>query len=280
MPTLRLRAACLLAVVGSDAAFLSGGMAPRTPAMRRAAPRPLIRMQEAEAPEPEAGAAAADTTSAAEKWASRQEPAAAAPAAAPVPAPVVAAVDQAELDFEERLAMLASQVRHAPSASGSGLGGRAGGRLGGGVGVTAETGRERAPLSVAVARAVRPALTHTLTHTGSASASAHTPHSPTASDASTDPGVCAGREGPVQDGEHREGAGRELDLALLLRAVQAGTPALHAHRVCPACLPTSDSLLLLPPLLHPLPCSLLLLLLSRPPSTRCASRTSTRSRGL
>ena len=121
MPTLRLRAACLLAVVGSDAAFLSGGMAPRTPAMRRAAPRPLIRMQEAEAPEPEAGAAAADTTSAAEKWASRQEPAAAAPAAAPVPAPVVAAVDQAELDFEERLAMLASQVRHAPS--GSGLGG-------------------------------------------------------------------------------------------------------------------------------------------------------------
>ena len=171
MPTLRLRAACLLAVVGSDAAFLSGGMAPRTPAMRRAAPRPLIRMQEAEAPEPEAGAAAADTTSAAEKWASRQEPAAAAPAAAPVPAPVVAAVDQAELDFEERLAMLASQVRHAPS--GSGLGGRAGGR----VGVTAETRRERAPLSVAVARAVRPALTHTLTHTGSASASAH-PHTP------------------------------------------------------------------------------------------------------
>lgn len=78
--------------------------------MRRAAPRPLIRMQEAEAPEPEAGAAAADTTSAAEKWASRQEPAAAAPAAAPVPAPVVAAVDQAELDFEERLAMLASQI--------------------------------------------------------------------------------------------------------------------------------------------------------------------------
>ena len=216
MPTLRLRAACLLAVVGSDAAFLSGGMAPRTPAMRRAAPRPLIRMQEAEAPEPEAGAAAADTTSAAEKWASRQEPAAAAPAAAPVPAPVVAAVDQAELDFEERLAMLASQVRHAPSGSGSGLGGRAGGR----VGVTAETRRERAPLSVAVARAVRPALTHTLTHTASASASA--PPAPTASDASTDPGVCAGREGPVQDGEHREGAGRELDLALLLRAVQAG----------------------------------------------------------
>ena len=116
MASLRLRAACLLAVVGSDAAFLSGAAAPRTPAMRRAAPRPVVLMQEAEAPEPEAGAAS-DTMSAAENWASRQEPAPAAPAAAPVAAPVVAAVDQAELDFDERLAMLASQAS-APEGQG------------------------------------------------------------------------------------------------------------------------------------------------------------------
>ena len=120
MASLRLRAACLLAVVGSDAAFLSGAAAPRTPAMRRAAPRPVVLMQEAEAPEPEAGAAS-DTMSAAENWASRQEPAPAAPAAAPVAAPVVAAVDQAELDFDERLAMLASQAS-APEGQGEGQG--------------------------------------------------------------------------------------------------------------------------------------------------------------
>ena len=122
MASLRLRAACLLAVVGSDAAFLSGAAAPRTPAMRRAAPRPVVLMQEAEAPEPEAGAASAENTmSAAENWASRQEPAPAAPAAAPVAAPVVAAVDQAELDFDERLAMLASQAS-APEGQGEGQG--------------------------------------------------------------------------------------------------------------------------------------------------------------
>ena len=119
MASLRLRAACLLAVVGSDAAFLSGAAAPRTPVMRRAAPRPVVLMQEAEAPEPEAGAAS--DMSAAEKWASRQEPAPAAPAAAPVAAPVVAAVDQAELDFDERLAMLASQAS-APEGQGEGQG--------------------------------------------------------------------------------------------------------------------------------------------------------------
>ena len=110
MASLRLRAACLLAVVGSDAAFLSGAAAPRTPAMRRSAPRPVVLMQEAEAPEPEASAGSDDTLSAAEKWASRQEPAPAAPPAAPVAAPVSAPVDQAELDFEARLAMLATQA--------------------------------------------------------------------------------------------------------------------------------------------------------------------------
>ena len=110
MASLRLRAACLLAVVGSDAAFLSGAAAPRTPAMRRSAPRPVVLMQEAEAPEPEASAGSDDTMSAAEKWASRQEPAPAAPPAAPVAAPVSAPVDQAELDFEARLAMLATQA--------------------------------------------------------------------------------------------------------------------------------------------------------------------------
>lgn len=67
-------------------------------------------MQEAEAPEPEASAGSDDTMSAAEKWASRQEPAPAAPPAAPVAAPVSAPVDQAELDFEARLAMLATQI--------------------------------------------------------------------------------------------------------------------------------------------------------------------------
>jgi len=108
MASLRLRAACLLAVVGSDAAFLSGAAAPRTPAMRRSAPRPVVLMQEAEAPEASAGSD--DTMSAAEKWASRQEPAPAAPPAAPVAAPVSAPVDQAELDFEARLAMLATQA--------------------------------------------------------------------------------------------------------------------------------------------------------------------------
>jgi hypothetical protein len=107
---LRLRAACLLAVAGSGAALRSGAAAPRAPAIRRAAPRPVILMQEAEAPEPEAGAAS-DTMTPSEKWASRQPPAPAPPPAAPVAAPVSAAVDQAELDFEARLAALASQAR-------------------------------------------------------------------------------------------------------------------------------------------------------------------------
>ena len=88
--SLRLRAAWLLAVVGSDAALLSGYTAPRS-AARRAWPRPVL-MADPEAPE----AASAEETAPA--------PSAAAPVAA------VAPVDQAELDFEERLAMLASQV--------------------------------------------------------------------------------------------------------------------------------------------------------------------------
>ena len=111
MAWLRLRAACLLAVAGSGAALLSGAAAPRAPAIRRAAPRPVILMQEAEAPEPEAGAAS-NTMTPAEKWASRQPPAPAPPPAAPVAAPV-SAVDQAELEFEARLAALASQARSA-----------------------------------------------------------------------------------------------------------------------------------------------------------------------
>ena len=120
MAWLRLRAACLLAVAGSGAALLSGAAAPRAPAIRRAAPRPVILMQEAEAPEPEAGAAS-DTMTPAEKWASRQPPAPAPPPAAPVAAPV-SAVDQAELEFEARLAALASQARKREGVS-KGVGG-------------------------------------------------------------------------------------------------------------------------------------------------------------